>query len=172
MRGIAFLLSGAMLVLAIACNGSDTRDDRQASDLGMGGDGNVMDELRRQPQFSVFAALLEQAALDEVLESAGSYTVFAPINDAFEAMGASELAALTSPANSDRLRDVLEYHIAGGDFRQRQLSTVSQVTSVQGRGLDIRTAGQRMFVNGAVIVQPNIAAANGVIHGIDVVLTP
>ena len=63
--------------------------------------------------FSTLVTAVVAAGLDETLASDGTYTVFAPTDEAFAKLPSSTLASLLEPENVDLLTDILLYHVAG-----------------------------------------------------------
>ncbi len=106
-------------------------------------------------------------------------TVFAPTNQAFEAA----LAALRIPLNTllaetDVLQQVLEYHVVNGSYMAADLMNGEVLHTLLPGGtltVEIMNGNVSIVPTGgmpATVVQPNIAADNGVIHIIDAVLLP
>jgi uncharacterized surface protein with fasciclin (FAS1) repeats len=129
---------------------------------------SVADTLARDPQLSTLNNLVDKAGLKDTLKS-GSYTVFAPSNDAFKAVPAKTLEEFA--ANPARLKDVLTYHVVAGKVMAADVKT-GPVKSVQGANLALARAGEFVTVEDAMVVKPNVAATNGVVHVIDRVLMP
>ena len=70
---------------------------------------SVVDVASGNAEFSTLVSLLEATGLDRTLDAAGSFTVFAPTNDAFAALGQDTLDALAN--DPDTLADILLYHV-------------------------------------------------------------
>ncbi len=130
------------------------------------------------PSFSTLNTALETADeadgvdLVETLNGDTPYTVFAPTNDAFDALPEGELdALLEDPA---ALADVLLYHVADGEVTSEQVVEVDQVETLQG-GLVSVAVGEDggVVLNDSVnVVDVDIFASNGVVHVVDGVLLP
>lgn len=124
-------------------------------------------------KFSTLTTALSEAELVEVLAGEGPFTVFAPTNDAFDALEAANpgiLATLLDPANRETLVEILTYHVVAGDVMSTDL-TDSEVPTVQGSDVEI-TVGEGVTVNGANVIMADVEASNGVIHVIDAVILP
>jgi uncharacterized surface protein with fasciclin (FAS1) repeats len=107
------------------------------------------------------------------VSGAGPFTVFAPTDEAFAALGwdAAKIAGLDKAF----LTDVLKYHIASGNLLKSAIQTAGQIKTLQGGALvaDPNTAALTDLLGGqAKIVVPDILAANGVVQVIDAVLLP
>jgi transforming growth factor-beta-induced protein len=123
------------------------------------------------PQTQTLVAAVAAGDLVSTLKSDGPFTVFAPINEAFAALGTDKLDVLLDPANQALLQKVLTYHVIAGDIRAADLSDGAMVSTVEGTQVTIDLSGETPMVNGAKIIATDIVAGNGVIHLIDGVLT-
>ncbi len=122
--------------------------------------------------FEILAAALEAADLVEVLSDENlSVTVFAPTDEAFEALPEGALDALLLPENRDQLVEILTYHVVEGEVRSGDL-TSGEVDTLAGSPLAVTVGDQAVTVNQANVVATDIEASNGVIHVIDAVLLP
>ena len=129
------------------------------------------------PMFSSLAAALTEAELVETLQGEGPFTVFAPTDDAFQALLDSndDWSALTD-IDADLLSTVLTYHVVPGNNTSGGLTDGMTVTTVQGQDLTINV-GDSVTVTDATgatvnVVAADVQATNGVIHAIDMVLMP
>jgi uncharacterized surface protein with fasciclin (FAS1) repeats len=66
--------------------------------------------------FSTLVAAVKAADLVEVLQSEGPFTVFAPVNKAFENLPKGALASLLEPENKEKLQSILTYHVVKGNL--------------------------------------------------------
>jgi uncharacterized surface protein with fasciclin (FAS1) repeats len=124
-------------------------------------------------QYSQFLELLDITDLDLLLEEFGPWTVFAPTNDAFNELPEDQLNFLLDPANFNALTQTIGSHIVQGVGPTVNLEDGQVIESAQGPTLTISIPGgdvTDIFVNDALIVEPNILAFNGVVHGINKVL--
>lgn len=125
------------------------------------------------PEFTTLLAAV-QAAGTSVLETLSNpeaeYTVFAPTDAAFTALGEEALNAVL--ADSEALTNLLLYHVVEGKLLAADLTALNgqTVTTLQGEVLSITVEEDTVFVNGAEVTTADIEAANGVIHGINAVL--
>lgn len=118
------------------------------------------------------AAAVAAGDLVGTLTGAGPFTVFAPVDAAFEALGTDKLDVLLDPANIALLQKVLTYHVISGDIRAADLTDGAMVTTVEGSNVTIDLSDPMVpMVNGANIIATDIVVENGVIHLIDGVLT-
>ena len=123
-------------------------------------------------QFETLAAALTAAGLVETLKGDGPFTVFAPTDAAFAALPAGTVESLLEPANRDKLRSILRYHVVAGRVTADQVMGMDRAETVQGESVAIRVDGDRVMVDGATVVKADVMAGNGVIHVVDAVLMP
>ena len=124
------------------------------------------------PETATLVDAVVAGDLVTTLQGAGPFTVFAPINAAFEALGTDQLDVLLDPANIDILQKVLTYHVIPGEVFAADLTDGAMVTTVEGSDVTIDLSDPTMpMVNGANIIATDIVTENGVIHLIDGVLT-
>ncbi len=84
---------------------------------------NVADTAARTPQLSTLTRLIAEAGLTETLRGAGTYTVFAPSDDAFKAVPAKTMAELA--ADKTLLTSVLAYHVVPGKIMAAEVKNGS-----------------------------------------------
>ena len=107
-------------------------------------------------RFTTLVAALGATGLDTVLASeTDTFTVFAPTDAAFDAMGSANVTALL--ADLDNLTEILQQHVITD-------AAVDAVTAYSLSGNAATTVG------GAKVIIADIHASNGVIHVIDTVI--
>jgi transforming growth factor-beta-induced protein len=131
---------------------------------------NIVQLASATPQLSTLVTAIGAANLGATLSGTGPFTVFAPVNSAFQAVPADVLARLLETGNVAILSKVLRYHVVPGRILAADLTEGQTVTTVEGTTLRITLAGGAR-VNNARITTTDIAATNGVVHLIDGVLT-
>ncbi len=119
--------------------------------------------------FTTLIKAIESVDLVELLKSEGSYTVFAPTDEAFSKLPQETLNSLLQ--DIPKLKRVLTYHIVFGDVREEDLKQIEEAATVEGSIVAIET-NNNILVNDAQVLQTDIIADNGVIHVIDGVLIP
>ncbi len=140
------------------------------SESPMDDSGTVVDVAAGNPDFETLASAITAADLTETLSGEGPFTVFAPTNEAFEALPDGVLDALLMPENKDALTSVLTYHVLPDEVMAADV-TAGEVATVEGSTLEI-TTDDGVMVNDATVVTPDVDASNGVIHAIDKVMVP
>ncbi|MDZ7954154.1 fasciclin domain-containing protein [Nostoc sp. DedQUE09] len=106
----------------------------------------------------------------ETLKSPGSFTLFAPTDEAFANLPEGTLDSLLQ--DIPKLQKIVAYHIASGDVRSDDLVQINEAETLEGSIVAIESVGGKFKVNNANVVKTDILADNGVIHVIDAVLMP
>lgn len=132
---------------------------------------SVWNIIQDSPDHTALENVIELAGLDGVLNNPGTFTVFAPTNDAFAAVPADILTALLADP-SGALTNVLLYHVVGAVALSTDLSNGQTITTLQGQDVTVTISGGNVFINNAQVTVANILADNGVVHVIDAVLIP
>ncbi len=125
--------------------------------------------------FSTLLAAAQAAGLEGALATGGPYTIFAPTNEAFAALPAGTVQNLLKPENRSQLANILTYHVVPGRISSLSLAPGSNTTvrTLQGKTLMVSVnATGEITVNGARVVLADMAASNGIIHGIQGILLP
>jgi transforming growth factor-beta-induced protein len=125
---------------------------------------------QESPNLSTLVQALTAADLVGTLSGPGPFTVFAPVNSAFEAVPSDVLQRLLASGNVDILSRVLRYHVVPGRIRAADLTEGQTVTTVEGNTLRITLSGGAR-VNNARITTTDIETGNGIVHLIDAVMT-
>ncbi len=139
-------------------------------------DVNIVDYMRRYPsQFSEFVKILDRTNISPFLNAYGTYTCFAPTNDAIKLYLAKIGKSSTDDIDTATLKGIIRLHliqdtISTLDFTDGKLFQPTMygqylITSVNEQGV---TVVNRQ----ADITQPNVLTGNGYIHVIDHVLQP
>ena len=119
--------------------------------------------------FNTLLKAVEATDLVDLLKSPGPFTLFAPVDAAFERMPEGALDQLLQ--DSPRLKKILTYHIVPGDVRSDNLIEIDEAPTIEGSVLVVDTSNGYK-VNQAIVLQPDILADNGVIHVIDSIVMP
>lgn len=133
--------------------------------------GTIAAILAARPEFSTLNRAITAVRLVEELNGDTPYTLFAPTNAAFARLPAGTLDALL--ARPSTLASVMQNHLLIEEATSVRLVRLGSVLSALGQTLPVTlTAAGVVQVGDATIVEPDIEATNGVIHGIDRVLLP
>lgn len=121
---------------------------------------------------TTLVAALKAAEYLDVVSNAGPFTVFAPTNAAFEKLPPGTVETLVKPENKDKLRDILEYHVALSTFKPEMLRDGMSLGMANGGNVKIANKDGKITLNGNSTVIATIPASNGIIHVVDGVLLP
>ena len=124
----------------------------------------VMDVLRERERYSVLVAALERTGIDQGLAMSPSFTLLAPTDSAFRALDV-RLADL----ESHEVAEILRNHVIQKALSTRQLQDYSKIQNT--RGLSLQVSADARTIGGATLVAPDVRIENGVVHGIDTVIT-
>lgn len=126
--------------------------------------------LEADGRFTTLLGALEATNLVETLSGPGPITVFAPTDEAFAALPEGTLEALTP----EQLQGVLLYHVVGGAVDSGTAAAAGAAPTAFGETTLAFTspASGVLAVNEATVIEPDVAASNGVVHVIDGVLLP
>jgi uncharacterized surface protein with fasciclin (FAS1) repeats len=145
------------------------------SDEAMSEEMDIVDTAIADGRFTSLVAAVQAAELVETLKSEGPFTVFAPTDDAFNALG-DTLTTLLLPENKAQLTDILLYHVVSGKVMAADvvgLDGQSAETALAGKSISIKIDSGNVILNDSVnVIITDIETSNGVIHVIDAVLLP
>lgn len=161
---------GIAIAPAIANSATPTRQMENESRLIAQTPGTIVDVASGNDNFDTLVAAVQAADLADTLASEGPFTVFAPTDAAFEQLPAGVLDALLEPENQDLLTEVLLYHVVPDEVTSDELES-GGLDTLNG-GLAIAVQPDRVVVNNASVIMPDVDASNGVIHAINRVLVP
>ena len=131
---------------------------------------SIMDVVAESEVHNTLEAAINAAGLNELLDGEGPFTLFAPTDDAFDALPEGAVAALL--ANIDELTEVLAHHVVGGTFMSEDLNNGDVLTTANDDNLTVTVDGMTYMIDMATVISANIEASNGVVHVIDMVLIP
>ncbi|KAL2094259.1 hypothetical protein ACEWY4_008978 [Coilia grayii] len=123
-------------------------------------------------RFKKFLALMDTAGLIELLKQSGTYTLFAPTDEAFEGLSEEDWVRLTSDVNA--LRTILLYHFSNGIFINGGLEggVTNLLRTIQGNNLQLVSVNNSIKVNSIDVPDNDIMASNGVVHVVKTLLYP
>lgn len=134
--------------------------------------GSIAQIAAAAPDFSILAQALEESGLDATLGGSGNFTVFAPTDDAFNALLSSNGLTTEQLLRAAELTDILRYHVLGEKLLAADITNGLSTVTLQGKPVTFEIKNGKVFINGAEIVTTDIPASNGVIHAISAVILP
>jgi transforming growth factor-beta-induced protein len=136
----------------------------------------IVDIAIADANFSILVDALLKAGLATTLDGEGTFTVFAPTNDAFNALFAELGVSGLNDLSADALKPILLYHVMGEEKTSDMLTPgyYSSMSPAQGSyvSLYVQTDMGVKINDRSMVTSPDIDADNGVIHVIDKVLLP
>ncbi len=184
------IILGAVLIFVSTNSFAQTVAAKGEKTVQVGGEAmypmkNIVENAVNSKAHTTLVAAVKAADLVATLQSAGPFTVFAPVNDAFENLPAGTVETLLKPENKATLTKVLTYHVVAGklDFNaiaakiklgkgKATLKTVSGGTlTAQMNGMHNITLTDE---NGSTanITTYDVYQKNGIIHVLDAVVLP
>ncbi len=124
--------------------------------------------LQEDGRFSMLLALIDAAELAIMLEGPTPFTLFAPTDEAFDALPPGTIDDLIS--DTPALVEVLFHHIADGGITADQLAGMTQIEAIQGGNLEVSRQDGQLKIGEAAVLDSDIIVPNGIIHVIDAVL--
>jgi len=144
---------------------------------------DALDRATLTPRFTIFARLVKEADQAGVFREPGANggrTIFAPTDEALltalDSDGSGEIESDEIPSDAD---DILQYHVLDSVFLAEDVPTSeTTVATLEGSDVTVVRDGESGSVTinpgdeNAVVTTADVEVDNGVIHGIDTVLTP
>jgi len=145
---------------------------------------DIVDNAVNSADHTTLVAAVKAAGLVDTLKGKGPFTVFAPVNSAFEKLPAGTIEMLLKPENKAMLTKVLTYHVLAGNFDSKAIARAimkgggkAEFTTVAGGKLWAKMDGGNLIIwdekgGRSTVTIADVRQSNGVIHVIDSVLLP
>lgn len=145
---------------------------------------NIVQNAVNSKDHTTLVAAVKAAGLVTTLEGSGPFTVFAPTNEAFDALPAGTVNTLLEPANKPTLTKILTYHVVSGKYDTADLKALilkgggkAVLPTVAGPDLTFTLSGDMIDVTDvkghtAEITIADVNQSNGVIQVVNKVLLP
>ena len=177
---ISIVLATALLV---ACN--DKKENKteltgETTTITGGQEGVKDDESQKDvvkiavgsQDHTTLVAALKQAELITALSNAGPFTVFAPVNAAFDKLPAGTVDDLMKDAKKADLQNILQYHVAVAVYKAETMQDGQVIGMANGDNITLSVKDGKVMINGSANIVTSIPASNGIIHVVDAVLLP
>ena len=166
LKNIAFAAS--LVLLFTAC-----KKDANPKALDNTQKKTIAELVKMSPQHSFLYAAVVKAGLASTLSGEGTFTVFAPTDDAFKAAGFPDVKSVQD-APADVLQGILLYHVLGTVVKSADVQGASALPVKTLADKDFYVSGKdgKVWVNNAMVTAKDLMASNGIIHVIDKVLMP
>ena len=146
---------------------------------------NIVENAANSKDHTTLVAAVKAAGLIDTLSGKGPFTVFAPVNAAFDKLPKDTVPTLLKPENKDKLAGILTYHVVAGSLSAEDLAAKAKANG--GKAMLKTVAGGTLIVESdgkggwqvvdekgdkASITVADVNQSNGVIHVIDTVMLP
>ena len=145
---------------------------------------NIVENAVNSKDHTTLVAAVQAAGLVDTLKSAGPFTVFAPVNSAFDKLPMGTVDMLLKPENKAMLTKILTYHVVAGKMDSKAIAKAikkgkgkAQFTTVAGGKLWASMSGKNLILTDekggqSMVTIADVRQSNGVIHVVDTVLMP
>ena len=131
---------------------------------------NITQLVNVEKNMTTLKKSVHASGLDHVLSGKGPYTVFAPTDVAFAKLDKGMLDNLLKPENKTKLTDLLNHHVVEGKINFKDLKDGEKLKTVNGKQLIVHVKDGHTTVDGAVILNHDVQATNGIIHSLETVM--
>lgn len=166
-------------------SGMAMHSDPMVGGAAMSAQKNIVQNAMNSKDHTTLVAAVKAAGLVSTLEGPGPFTVFAPTNEAFNALPDGTVKTLLMPENKAKLNAILTYHVVPGTLDTKALEAKikaghgkAKLTTVQGEVLVVTEpkTGEIALTDKhhdtAMVTTANVYQSNGVIQVINKVLLP
>ena len=129
---------------------------------------NIYQQLRDTDGFRTLLDVIEGVELSGMLSGAGPFTLFAPVEEAFENLSIEYRRELSH--NKWKQRQMLAYHVMADRVTLFDIENMGLAKMMNESIFDIMVKNGGVMIDGARIIQGDIFCSNGVIHAVDSVI--
>ncbi len=129
----------------------------------------IVDLIQNDDNFKTLSALLKDADLFGTLGE-GSYTLFAPSDEAFNKLPEGTVDELLR--DQETLRELLKYHTVSGEVTAASALDAGVITTLAGQEVSFGGDANHLTVGRASVIKADRMTDNGAVHVIDQVLLP
>ncbi len=195
-----FVLLAVPFAVTAALVGDENATAEPENVTGQMGNMTIAGYIAQDENLAKLAEALNVTGLYDTLDSEGPYTVFAPSDDAFDALGNETVDRLFNETTD--LTSILRYHVVEGEYTSADLINMTEnqaenktgngilgffeglfnsgnqtgnmttLETLSGESLNITASDGEILVENATVTRAEINATNGIIHIIDQVLVP
>jgi uncharacterized surface protein with fasciclin (FAS1) repeats len=176
----------AVTLIAVSCSAASMMAEKDP-DVGgapMYANKNIVQNAINSRDHTTLVAAVKAAGLVDTLQGAGPFTVFAPVNAAFDKLPGGTVDTLLRPENKDQLVKVLTYHVVAGKVSSSDLVKMikvgggkAELKTVEGGKITASVQNGKVILTDekggiATVTIADVYQSNGVIHVVDSVLLP
>ena len=145
---------------------------------------NIVENAVNSKDHTTLVVAVKAAGLVETLSGAGPFSVFAPVNSAFDKLPAGIVEMVLKPENKATLTKILTYHVVAGNMDSKSIAKAikagngkAEFTTVAGGKLSASMEGKNLILTDemggkSMVTIADVKQSNGVIHVVDTVLMP
>lgn len=164
--------------------GKDKKENPMVGGAAMYKTKNIVENAVNSADHTTLVAAVKAAGLVDTLAGPGPFTVFAPVNSAFEKLPAGTVDTLLMPENKGLLTKILTYHVIAGNFDSKAVAKAikagkgkAEFKTVSGGTLYAMMDGNNVVLmdekgGKSTVTIADVRQSNGVIHVIDSVVMP
>ena len=131
----------------------------------------VLDIAIQSEDHKTLVAAVQAAELENALVNAGPLMVFAPTDEAFNALPEGTVDDLLKPENKNKLAHILKHHVTPGKYDKEFLKKFKKLGQASDQNVPVEVKGEDVYVGGAKIIA-SVPAGNGIVHVVDKVIIP
>jgi len=132
--------------------------------------GNITHHVNTDKSLKTLKRGVHASDVDQLLSSAGPFTMFAPSDLAFEKLQKGLIDELLEPQNRSKLAQLVKNHIIKGSIRLKDLKDGDTLTTISGKELTVQVKNGNVSIDNAAIQPLHAEANNGIVHFVDNVL--
>jgi uncharacterized surface protein with fasciclin (FAS1) repeats len=184
---LRFVFAGVLVMAGVGAASAQmmgSNDNPMVGGAAMYKSKNIVENAVSSKDHTTLVAAVKAAGLIDTLSGKGPFTVFAPVNSAFNALPAGTVESLLKPENKSMLTGILTYHVVAGNFDSRAIAR--EIKSGKGKAEFTTVAGGKLWamMDGDALILTDekggksrvtisdVRQSNGIIHVIDNVLLP
>lgn len=180
-----FTLTLAAALFASSFAHAAMTDNPEVGGAPMFAERNIIENAVNSADHTTLVAAVQAAELVEALQGAGPFTVFAPVNAAFDALPAGTVETVLMPENKEMLQRILTSHVVAGNLSGAELMRRARASrdgfvhlqTLSGAPLSAQVRGRSLWIydqsgNAGRVTIADVRQSNGVIHVVDTVLLP
>lgn len=145
---------------------------------------DIIDNAVNSKDHTTLVAAVKAAGLVDTLKGAGPFTVFAPVNAAFDKLPKGTVDTLLKPESKKMLTGILTYHVVAGKMDAAAIAKGIEegkgkfvMKTVAGGTLTATMEGKDVIITDekggkSKVTIADVIQSNGVIHVVDSVLMP
>ncbi len=180
MKSVLYALFLLAILASCKSTSGETATSESTESVKLSGQEGVIDDESQKDVVKVavasadhttLVAAVKAADLVTSLSNAGPFTVFAPVNAAFDKLPKGIVEDLLKPENKSKLETILQHHVMTSALAADFFQDGQSMGMVDGTNVTFAVKDGATYVDGNKILG-SVKASNGWVHVIDKVLLP